>query len=211
MNVSLKNFLPNIYPHVRDCNEISAIVALRDACRDFCKRTNAWQYDSGEIVFRAGTSEVSVEVPPGAAVASLLNVYVGSTQLVYKSREHLFTAYGPDWRTMQGQPRYYFHNASSGSIVIVPQPDKDMTGSMLVACMPTSTSRDMDGDILDRYSEAIVYGAVARLCDTPNRPYSDQRRASDLFTRYSRAAAQAKRDTEDGRTEAPTSVRMRRF
>jgi len=213
MNLTFASFLPNVYPYVRDCPEITCIGAIRATCQDFCRRTQAWQYQTDVQKLVAGQAVYSLDAPPGAVVDKVLQAWCGGVTLRPETSLFLARLYGAEWREVSGEPRFFYHNGMTGEITLVPTPElgQDRGVSAIVSCYPSSAAKDVDSIILDRYAEAISYGTRGRLYDTPNQPYTDPGRAQDFLSRYRACSEQARREVSNGMTVAPGKIAMRRW
>lgn len=213
MNTTFASFLSNVYPFVRDCPEISCISAIRATCQDFCRRTQAWQYQTDVQKVTAGNAVYTMDAPPGAAVDKVLQAWCSGVTLSPQTAIFLARFYGPNWREVTGQPRFFYHNGTTAEITLVPKPEADVDNgvSAIVSCYPASSSKDVDSVILDRYAEAISYGTRGRLYDTPNQPYSDPARAQDFLNRYRASSEQARREVSNGMAVVAGRIANRRW
>jgi hypothetical protein len=98
---------------------------------------------------------------------------------------------------------------SPSAIGLYPTPNvSGLQISVRAAMRPSRVSTVLDDGIFERYADAIADGAVARICSTPNRAYTDLAAAAEARERFSAAVDSAREGTY--RSHSRTSVaRMR--
>ena len=81
MNVKYEVFLPHVLPHVPNCYDNQAVVAIRNACIDYCRDTLVLQQDLDPISVSAGISTYEIDVPTGYNLQQVLGIYYLSRKL----------------------------------------------------------------------------------------------------------------------------------
>jgi hypothetical protein len=213
---AIADLTPLILPFVRDCSTPAAVVAARFACIEFYKNS-LWQQEQLEPVdLVAGQSIYEVEVMPNTIVAQVMRVEIDTIPypMTFVTKDKLDQLFGTRWSTLLGTPRYVTQ-FEPGEITLVPGPDDKIAApramKLLVAVQPTPDAQEIDDSVFNYYSEALAYGARARLVETAGQPYYDPNSAPMLWGKFYAGVSEAKarRMREHGR--AVQSVQMRPF
>lgn len=173
--VNLSVMLPEVQPYVHDCPRLLAENAIRNAAIEFCHKTQLWRYDVPAADIIAGTAVYTPTVPANTVLVEILWVWRQDTMLPAKSDDELMRLFRMfDWRTEPGTPIY--HNRQSASTIqLVPAPNTTITGglTMRVALAPARAATTVDADIVERFTEVIAKGAIARLLKLAGQPFFD--------------------------------------
>jgi hypothetical protein len=215
MSTSYEKFLPEVIPFVRDVPEVVAIQAVRNAAIEFCEETRYLQVNNDPTTLIANQSDYDLEADTGYRVIDVVEAWIGDQFLVPKSVEELTKIYrGNDWRTMKGNPYYYFRSRM-GIMTLVPQPasSSSVTKSFLkcrVAIAPSRSSSAVDDDIFERFAEVIACGARARLYDTVNQPYYDPQAALVYRKKFNDDIADVRTRVNKGLSRASVQIEFQR-
>jgi hypothetical protein len=213
---AIVDLTPMIMPFVRDCSTPAAVVAARFACIEFY-RNSLWQQEQLEPVdLVEGRSIYEVEVQPNTVVAQVMRVEIDtlSQPLVFVTKDKLDQMFGSRWSTMFGTPRYVTQFDPS-EITLVPGPDVNIAApgamKLLVAVQPTPDAEEIDDSVFNYYSEALAYGARARLVETAGQPYYDPGSAPMLWGKFYAGVSEAKARRMREHTRAVQSVQLRKW
>lgn len=202
------SFLPEVLPYVRDCAEVVAINAIRNACMEFCEHSQLWREELPDVTLEAGEAVYQLEVPAGSGLAAIISARIGRIQLIPKSIEDLNVVLGPDWRDREGPVNYITHDDyDSVRLVMVPSAGYTEDLKMTVALKPLRSSTKVAKVVYERYAEIIGFGARARLHDTPNQSYSDEKAAKKFRMWFETGYGEAKIAANKGLTRAVLVVR----
>lgn len=184
--------LPEVIPFAVECPEIVAINAIRNAAIEFCKKTQIWQVDLAPISTVVGQNDylltTNANMPANAEITGIIYGTLNGWPIVGKSADELARIYRwSDWRTWQGDPRYYMQ-LEHDHVFVVPQPNVvyDATQNtptnpvgmaFRIAVAPTRASTGMDSVLQEMYYEAIATGAKARLFQMKGQPFYDPQAA----------------------------------
>ena len=172
--VSITKFLPEVLPYVRDCPEIAAINAIRNAAIEFCAESLIWRYEADGISLEDGVAEYAIGYPLQSEVVTIVAANLGTKPLMPRNEEELAQILGADWRTKEGPVQYVMHD-DPNLVRVAWVPDQNYTDQLklIVALQPSRTATTLPKFLLDRWVEEIAMGAKARLHDTPAQPYYD--------------------------------------
>lgn len=212
-SVSYEVFLPEIMPYVHDVPSIVATQAVRNACIEFCEQTRFLQTTLDPMATTAAQPTYDLDADTGYVVVDVIQAWFGDSLLIPKSPDELTNIYrATDWRTLQGNP-YYFFRERADVLTVVPMPAVSEPNKLKarVAVAPTRASSTVDADLFERFLEPIAFGARARLYDTPGQTYFDKASALDYRKRFNDAMAEVRTRINKGMTRASVRIEFQRF
>lgn len=185
---SYEAFLPEVMPNVRDCPVDYALNAIRNACIEFCDKSQWLTYKPDAQTLLADVTEYDVEFESGVEPVRLM------------------------WlKTYDRDAGGYM--TKDNTVILAVTPSERVFGglTMEIAVRPTRVSTTVDYTVYSRWAEAIAQGAMARLYDTPGQPFTDPDRAVMRWNRFRAAIADATMEKQRELTIGPLRVRMRSF
>lgn len=209
--VSYESFLPHVLPYVQACFEGQALVAIRNACVDFCRDTLVLQQEMTPINVVAGENTYEIGAPSGYLLTQPLALYYVGLRLERKGQLELERLYTRDWQSLSGSPKVYTQFTPT-QVTIALRPSESVTDGLTgrIALVPTRASTEVDDTLLERYLDDVANGAIARLKRTPDQPYTDARGALECEAKFRAGAARARAYVNGGMTHAPMRVRFQR-
>ncbi|NCC41555.1 MAG: hypothetical protein EOM21_19475, partial [Gammaproteobacteria bacterium] len=130
MATSLDEFLPLIRGRLVGCPDMILRDAVRDACIEFCKRTQIFS-ETFDVAVEAG--EAVVDLVPTEGQHWVLSALRRDTRLLEPSERYHFEQDGLDTKT--GAPSHYYLDGPL-RLVLGPIPDADETLSATVSIRP---------------------------------------------------------------------------
>lgn len=127
-------------------------VALREAGRSFCQKTEAWR-ETVLVDAVADQTDYLVEFSGATVVARVLSVEVNESAVSSDAY-----AYEPD---------------GTLELDTAPEVDEGDEIEVAVVVVPRVNQDEISRDIISRWGDAITAGAVARLARSPKKPYSN--------------------------------------
>lgn len=211
-SVQYETFFPEVVPYVHDVPDMVAVNAIRNACIEFCEKSDYIIYTHDPITILPRVSAYSLDLPCGTTISRVIASWVGNLPITFKSQEDLQRIYPLDWRQMGGRPQYITQDVPN-EVIVAPFSDYEMDDGLklIVALKPTRASTTVDGLLYERWAEHIGFGARARLYDTPNQPYYDPAQAVKFRSWFESAIGEAKMERNRGLTRNVTRVRPPRF
>jgi len=138
----------------------------------------------------------------------------GQRELRPASVDRLATMFGCDWRTVTSAPAWYTTIESQDVIVLAPTPDAGVgtdTLNAIIAVRPLRSSSTLNDILVERWGEAIAFGARARLHMMIRQPWYDAPLATAEAREFRALTSEATiKRTKDGTREV-TVVRPRRI
>lgn len=188
--VSLAELAENLVYRLPLCPDVAVRKALRAVYREFCAETQCL------------TADVHVDLEPGERVYPVPPVFGGVPTEVRSVRiGPRVLAMGRDWRVANTP----FGAAVELSPAFVPDPPQDADGAAAEdpdAPPPRMEVRSVETPRLEtervppwfvnRHGDAIVSGALARLCSMQGRPWADAQTAADERVRYENFKSEAR-------------------
>jgi len=175
MSTPYTSIFDYVLPDVPGCPQALATRAIRDACIEFCERTNVWTIDHPAI--NAVANQASYPFAPGVAGAvahKAMRVWYNKQEIDPATPDQLNGEYAGDWRTKSGIPKLYTqYNARN--LILVPYPTADLASgiTLIVSLKPSRSSTDIDTTIFEEYVDKIAHGVKATLMLSPKKPYSN--------------------------------------
>lgn len=190
MSAALTKFVPKVAVEVAECPRPVMIDAIRQACIDFCVRSNAWKEWLDPIVVSSTERAIEVEHPDKARIIKVLDARFTDVDdplsLILPSKANeLYPGWDID---LEGTPEALFLR-SPDEIRLCPHPDTDGDELTLEATLRPSEDSVNVGDILwTDHAQVIADGAKARLMQQVNVPWHNPGRAAQLQTQFESAA-----------------------
>ncbi len=205
-------FLPEVLPFVENCPEMAALHAIRNAVIDFCRQSLYLNQDLDPFGVTRGANTYELDVPTGYKLSHVIALYYNGARIDPKTQFELMNMYTRDWQSIPGKPRY-FTQFGEDAVTFCLNPDATealcITGR--VAYEPLRASNKVDEVIYERYAELIGWGAIARLCNNAEQPYTDQNRALQMARLFKAECAAIRKKVLDGYNMAPQRVRFNRI
>jgi hypothetical protein len=200
MATAILDLLPQVFASAPTAPNQIVTRYMRDAAREFCRRTLAWKADVLALTVTADTANVTVTPPTDGVLIDINSAVLdNNTPLVKKTRAQLDKAF-PKWRTEAGTPTHITLSETQNDILLVKIPATTYTSLLDVSgvFVPTLTATTLDDNLVDRYGEDIVNGALYRLLRLPGKPWSDPNQALFYGTLFEDAINDAKTEVADG-------------
>lgn len=200
----------DVIMHAPHCPEPVAEYAVKMTTIDFCNRTHWWKYTSDTIDLVADENTYQVEVPNGTEPISVVAAWYSDRPLwpMGFSTHQRFQPVRPEARP---GPPVVFTNENPLELVLLPTPKDSEVGAlvMMSAIRPKRSATAADKDMMERWYEAIMHGALARVYSIPNQPFTSRDLATDRAKLYAAQVTQAKIDANKALTVASLRVQPR--
>lgn len=194
-------------PH---CPEHIAEHALKMTVIDFCNRSHWWTYKSDPIDVVADEMAYDIESPNGTEPISVVAAWYSDEQLhpmgrAVKNRWH---RYDPDSR--RSRP-VAFTQSEDKEVILSPVPDKSEAGVLvlLTAIRPKRSATSADAELLERWFDGLIDGALARVYAIPNQPFTSPEASVARQRSYLAQVTRAKIDASRALTTASSRVMPR--
>lgn len=182
--VKLSSLVPDLVLMVPGCPEPTMERALRDAARAFCRDTYLISELTDTTTTDPGESAVELAglVSGQKEIVALMDVRVDGQFVGQTSIDTVRESIGFLDATT-GRPRAAYQLGSQ-TVMLWPTPDAAYEVQFLVVTAPTSTATQLDDDLGNRWSEAVVNKAATTLMLQPGKPYSNPQLAMVTMQSY---------------------------
>ncbi len=176
------DFYPELMPHVVGCPNPMANIALREAARDFFRRTRLWRQWLEPVTVQAGVRVYDLDLPAGAMVSRIERCTVNGQPMDVLSHTEQDSDYSRYDQTDMGVV-----SADRASFVLTRQLGVGALVAAEVALMPAKTGRGIPDDLFAQHSQDIVEGAKHRLMLIPKTVFYDASLAMNALTNFESA------------------------
>lgn len=188
MNVSYEVFYPEILPYFPGIPEPVAFNAVRNACIEFCDRTDWLMYTPilQDVIDGQSEYDMTLDTPTDTTVARVQSAWYTDLPLLARGDDDLRRIYNLNWRDQTGRPVYYTQYDPE-TLILCPTPDQTVPQSLAVTLIirPLRDSTTVDSSLHERWVEVIAAGARSRLHEAAGHAYENPQMADKfraLFT-----------------------------
>ena len=205
-------FLSEVTPQCAGVPYVTAENALRNAAVEFCQKSTIWRLPLTAVDVAVDTQEydlsANASLPSYGQIVVPTYVEFDGTAIAALSSDQA-DAISPQWRESQIPMRY--HMIEPHTLFLTWKPDAAVTGGLKirVALKPTPTANEMEDWVYNDWREQIALGAIARLREIPNQPWSNYDRAQGDRNRFRGFIDQARGQADKGRTKVSSRVKLR--
>jgi hypothetical protein len=212
--MSLQSFdtlMQDVVMYAPSCPEFTALHCIRAATIDFCNETLWWRYEGDPIPVEADEQVYTLEVPNGAEAVAICAAFYDNMPLPPMGFAGRSKWTMRDYDSRYGAPVFYTQE-TPGEIKVLPVPDSNSTGELVVtvAVRPKRDATSADRDMMDRYEDPIINGALARIYAIPNQPFTNPEMALMRQRMFREGIVAGKIDANKSLTTASLRVQPRR-
>lgn len=210
-------FTPLVVPLCPGVTAEDMRLAVVRAARELCERTDVWQ----TLSTLSATANVATYAVTPPAQSSLLRVfsvaYRGSGVSLHFSRDvtspQALRGNVPGVDPERAPPTAaFFPVVGATTMRVYPVPVETLTDAFTVRASfaPLRSAIELDDELLERWADAITWGAAHRLMSVPDKPYSSSM-AGQYRADFEREVARAARFARSGAVSGSTQVQPRGF
>lgn len=206
---AITDFFPRLLPYVPACPDPVAQQALVDSAIHFCEKSLAYRYTPDPVQTEAGISQYDFDLPASTDISRIIWLKIDGYEVADVAQEQLRTLRDRD----DTKPtRYYVtQNESEALINLHPTPDDVYDLTMSLALRPTRNATRVEDDLYTYWQDAIIAGALYRLMQIPDQPFSDPVNAAFYGRRAAVLTNNARNEGNLGRVTGSLKVRPRPF
>jgi hypothetical protein len=194
-SIAPASFLRWILPHAVACADTVAEAYVVSAARDFCGATRCWR--ETDTITLNGTEGDIVCVPVDATLIDIEQASIDGRVLdPVPYREARLNEEGLPFQITTVQPN---------AVRVAPRGAGQLTISMFL--MPSQAAATLPHILFERWGEEIADGALGRILDIPNQPFTDPRAAADRRARFQAAKDRAFNQSIRGQHRGPARAR----
>lgn len=204
----ISDFFPRMLPYLPGCSEPLAAQAILDAAIVFCEDAQVVREELDSFTTATGEKSYALDAPSQQQIARVLDVTVDGRSLPGIAAEDVDLLVGAE-----GSPMSFYtsRNGSELLLNLFPTPDKAYQVQVRAALRPTRNATQLEDDLFNLWSDAVIAGAMARVMAIPGQPFSDPAGSAGYDVAAARAANKARVEGNFGRVRANMRVRSRPF
>ncbi|HEX4843198.1 MAG TPA: hypothetical protein VFV57_05965 [Limnobacter sp.] len=198
----------DVAPHVSQCPATVIEFEIRNAAQTFFRGSRAWREVTGYFPVTAGQQTVLVE--PSDPTHELVEldssfVMLDNKRLPPITPEQLDSLYTEDWTTLTGMPdNHYCLTPNQVSLFRIPSQNAINGLKARISITVSDTATGLPDEIANRFWDAIVVGARARLMLYKNSAWYD----ADMAAMYGNAFSAAIDDARLDAAQAYSGARI---
>lgn len=208
--VLLSAFLTRLMPHVKGCPEPLAQQALVDAAIEFCETTQLIQETLTPIDVTAGVGSYDLTPESRSEISRVVRVTYDGYRL-----GALATLDGVYQLEYTAKPVYFYTDVVDEQMVLqlYPAPDETKTDALSVraAVRPRRDATSLPTLLYERWVDAMVDGALARLYGTADQLFTDEAKAVVCAQKFRHKMTVARIEAARGQSVNNLTVVQRPF
>ena len=197
----------DVLSQAQDCPKVVAVNEIRKAAIELCEKSAIWTRNHDAIyTYKNGAEYDLDDTPTDAEVDRLLDAKLDGRPFAIGGPRDLFDI-GTD---EIGTPKVCAI-VRPQVISLSPVPAGRHALLIRVAYKPSNAATEMDDDIMQKWRDTLVQGALYRLKMMANKPWSDTQTAAVHKTLFDQGLRQAKLKAVTGYGSTSNTVRSRSF
>ena len=169
---------PNVLIEAPSCSAMLAERVIMEAARDFCRETDAIRRSvAGSLA--ANEPEFTLTLPAGVSLINLISVFVDDRKLKLVTTEEARAS--ADWNRA-GTPRTVCRTGNT--LRFSPMPSEVMAIEVFYSASPDSLTLTLDDELVERWGDVLVWGALGRLLTMPQRAWTNPQLAIHYAALY---------------------------
>ena len=209
-SVAFEAFLPEVMLEAPSVPQPVAINAIRNACYDFCWKSQLWNAPLEAVTFEANAREIELEPIQDSQIVAVMSVSHDNKRNIDPASFDALSKTAPDWATRTGIPEVYYQ-PSTDKLVLYPIPDTGGTLNIVAAFAPTRQATTIEGFVYHQHLETIKYGALWKLKTMFGQTWSDAQGALYYEQRFWQGVGAATVMKNRGNSRALLQVSPRGF
>lgn len=186
------------------------VQAIAMTAYDFCVKTKLWDEIQDPVALVDDQAQYDMDAPNSdAMVVTILNIWATDRELISKTMGEIATVL-PMWQSAKSnQPQYFNAARDWKSITVYPTPTGS-NGALLtfrVICAPKITATTLPDFLGERYFDAMLFGAKARLFGQAGVAWENQALSKKNANLYDSAVVDAQ--IHQFHDRVPGSVRVK--
>lgn len=208
---SFDTFFPEVVVEVAGCPDPTITHALRSAAIDLCRRSLAWMYQVPVFNTVTDQAEYTLVLPTGVDLVMPTAVFLNGVPIHPAAMDNDLDVGAPVADIGSGTTVRYAMNENN-QLVLLPAPAADdIEVTVRAAVCPTRDATGMDSTIANTFYFQIASGAIAQLCASEGKPYSNEKTAARRALMFEAGVVAATNRKLKGGTTRSVFMRPRCF
>ena len=211
--MNLDDFMPHLLTDLPGCPDSLVKQQLLFAAIEFCSETHAWNEIQDPITVIDKINEYDIEVPTGARVVAVKDVWASNRKLRPVTMDQLFELI-PNWQTAEGsEPTYYNASTDWTTLRVFPRPlgANKARITLRVAYAPSMSATAIPDEIAIKFWDGLIGGTKARLMMIPGKAWTNAQLAMVHRRDFDDGVIKAKISALHDRVQGSLSVRPHPF
>lgn len=170
--MNLSDLLVDVNPYAPGCPSVVALAKLRESAQNFCRRSLVLNVSVTGTALGADLDLNTLLADQSLTVVKVIEAYADGVELNPVSRDYLRSRL-PGYASVQG-PARLIYQTSEHLAHLYPAPNVGQSFQAAVAVAPTNTATTLPDELIEAWKDAIVGGALMRICMTPGQSYTSQ-------------------------------------
>lgn len=173
---------------------------------EFFTRTGAWEQRIDDIKLLSGVDEYDIAADAWAQVVRVVQVWRDNVELQQQMQRDIIKI-----NKIEGLPSRF--SSSGCAITVYPVPGDNDAGSVLRVLAVLAPQRDAEqipDYLFNQWRDALVYGAKARMLESPTQPWANPQASQHFRNLYNRELRRAKTQAHNS-NGAPLQVTLRNY
>jgi hypothetical protein len=188
---------------------------IRDAARQFMREVPAWRVDHANIAIVTDQADYALTAPADSEIVRVLYASLQTTgqdkgMPLSPAPEAMLRR---DWQELDGRPTG-FMTPKFNTMTVLPRPDSNVVGNITrinLQLRPSRTTTIIDDNVLNRWEEEIMIGAVWLMYDMQDQPWTNKAEARRYKLRFVKSWTDARRELDKGFTRSDLRVKIPRL
>jgi hypothetical protein len=196
LQTTFSGLLPLLVPDLPNCPKQVILQYARQAARDFCIETEAWQEELAPIDLVDETVDYTLVIPYDAEVRRIMEVYIRTEEDVDDGLDG----------TLQDYDKYEFTPPTTLTLDDSIEPQDDVTDGLVVKVVlvpqlfedvhSETTQAGISSTFLNSWAEPIIARTLYLLKRMTRKDWSDPQGAALALSDYNRGVTAAKQEVE---------------
>ncbi len=212
--MALEDLVDKVISNLPGCDTMQGEEKLRESAIRFFRATSLWKHTMPDLNVYSGEPSYPLTYPaesiPERIVRARFRVEDGGRpyRLWPKSELDLDRLYGGEWESITGTPRWYTHIEDNLNVRLVPIPDADLIGALMlqISVVPALDATSIPASLANKYWRTLEAGARFELTTMKDQPWSDPNAAKLALIEFGRGLATGITDRSQGSTTAPQKM-----
>ena len=207
--IGIDALFPRVLPYVVGCSVPMASQAILDSAIRFCDKTDVIRESLDAFTTVAGLESYDIETPNRQMrVGRILSVTINNDKI-----SGVFEEDADNLSDVEGKPTAFYTRRAESTLALWLNPIPDDRYSVVVhaSFTPDINATSLADDLVNRWYEGIVAGAISQLASLPNMPFSNPVLAAQKEMEHLKACDDARRESYYGRIRGGSRIRQRPF
>lgn len=165
--MKLRELVPLVVAELPQIPTATVVFELREAAREFCKRSRVWTDELKPVLTQAGRTQYAFNVPEGAEVCQVNEVWLAGEQLCSSDPGQARAA------VREGSTDPFFWCTNFADVWINPPPAAGLKLVADVVLRPNFATEAIPDEVVAGRERVIALGAMARLLSMPNKEWTN--------------------------------------